>query len=95
MNNEYLKENIGYVFLCFINLIESSNQEIFSCSVYYNIVENKYRMYRGECTLRNRITRMDIGIYYLPTKGIGNIVKNSTREFIRNTKIEKLLENEF
>lgn len=98
MNNEYLKENIGYEFLCSIYLIDKSTQGSFRCYVYYNIDENKYRLYRGElgeCSLRNRITQLDIGIYYLPTKGIGNIVKNSTREFIRNTKIEKLLENEF
>jgi len=83
------EETIGYEFLCFINLIEASNQEIFSCSVYYNIVENKYRIYRGECTLANRI---DIGIYYLPTKGIGNIINGSTKEFIRNRNIDKLLD---
>jgi len=35
-------------------------------------------------------------LIYLPTKGIGNIVKCATTEFIRNRNIDKILnENKF
>lgn len=86
MNIEELKDS-GYEFLCSIFLTDKISHNQHECSVYYNIEKDKYQIYNGN----RKVASVDIGIKYLPTKGIANIVKSATKEFVRNKRIEKLL----
>lgn len=79
---------IGYNFVCSIQLKNVNTWNYDEIGIYYSITEKKYTFYSG----KKALTKLNISRYQWTT-GLSDMITSETKRYIREERLNSLLNN--